>query len=264
MQYERLGTNTPTTGVFFGRRHEDFRTSQPPVVQWPDYLTGQVNKPLRVLVIDDDAHIRHVISHELLKDLRTHLVAQAGSLREGRRLISQYDFDVMLVDLNLGDGLGFELIGLMKRIRPKAEAVVVSAMEDENSALQAFELGATGYLVKSAWFGNFPQALLEVANGGASISPGLARRLLQKFRISSPAVQATMATPNEHLIKEPLTKREEEVLKGVSAGFTTAEISHSLTISSQTVNTHIKNIYRKLQIHSRAEATACVARGGLR
>ena len=260
MQNDSSSTNAPiTTGTLFGRRREDFRTSQPPVVQWPAYLTGQLDNPLRVLMIEDDAHIRYVISHELLKDSRTHLVAQACNLREGRRLIRQHDFDVMLVDLNLGDGFGFELIGLMKGIRPRAEAVVVSAMEDEHSALQAFELGATGYLVKSAWFGNFPQALLEVANGGASISPGLARRLLQKFRIPASAAQSGMTAP-----KEPLTKREEEVLKGVSAGFTAVEISQSLSISCQTVNTHIKNICRKLQMHNRAEATAGVASGDLR
>lgn len=260
MQSDTLSGNTQlAVGALFGRRREDFRTSQPPAAQWPAYLRGQVDKPLRVMVIEDDAHIRHVISHELLKDLRTNLVAQACSLREGRRLISQFDFDVMLIDLNLGDGLGFDLIGLMKNIRPNAEAVVVSAMEDEHSALRAFELGATGYLVKSAWFGNFPQALLEVANGGASISPGLARRLLQRFKTSTPIAQAGMAAP-----KEPLTKREEEVLKGISTGFTTVEISKTLAISCQTVNTHIKNVYRKLQVHNRAQATACVASGGLR
>lgn len=260
MQSDILTTNTQTTnGALFGRRRDDFRTSHPPVVQWPAYLIGQADHPLRVLMVEDDAHIRHVISHELLRDLRTHLIAQACSLREGRRLISQFDFDVMLVDLNLGDGLGFELIGLMKNIRPKAEAVVVSAMEDEQSALQAFELGATGYLVKSAWFGNFPQALLEVANGGASISPGLARRLLQKFKTPTLAAQVRITAP-----KEKLTKREEEILKGISAGFTSVEISQTLAISCQTVNTHIKNVYRKLQVHNRAQATASVPSGGLR
>lgn len=248
----------PTKGELFGRRREDFRTSLPSAAQWPAYLTGQPDKPLRVVVIEDDPHIRNVISQELLKDLRTHLVAKAGSLREGRQLIKQQDFDVMLVDLNLGDGFGFELIGLMKNMRPKAEAVVVSAMEDEQSALQAFELGATGYLIKNAWFGNFPQALLEVANGGASISPGLARRLLHKFKLPTPATQVRIMAR-----KESLTAREEEVLKAISAGYTSTEISQRMIISCQTVNTHIKNIYRKLQIHSRAQAMACVASGGL-
>ena len=260
MQNDIVADIAPITkGTLFGRRREDFRTSQTPVIQWPAHLKGQAGKPLQVLLVEDDVHIRHVISNELLKDLRTNLVAQGCNLREGRRLISQFDFDVLLVDLKLGDGFGFELIGLMKKVRPKAEAVVVSAIEDDQSAIRAFELGATGYLVKNAWFGNFPQALLEVANGGASISPGLARRLLHKFKTpKTPNFVPTM-TPTESV-----TKREAEILKMISVGYTSLEISRRLTISCQTVNTHIRNIYRKLQIHSRAQAMVWVTSGGVR
>lgn len=243
-----------TPGAVYGRRRDDFRTAHPHATLWPDFLTGQPDKPVRVLLIDDDVHIRKVISQELLKDLRTSLIAEGGSLREGRRLISRYDFDVMLVDLNLGDGHGFDLIELMKTLRPLAEAVVVSALENEQSALRAFELGATGYLVKNSWFGNFPDALLQVVNGGASISPGLARRLLRQLEPSTQAV-SVQAAPQ----KNALTKREEEILQSVAAGYTSVEISLRLAISCQTVNTHIKNIYRKLQIHSRSQAIASLA-----
>ena len=147
-------------------------------LSWPPFLVGQAARPVRVVLVDDDANIRHVISSELMADLRCNLVGQGGSMREGRRLISNGDFDVMLVDLNLGDGNGFELIEHLKTVRPMAEAIVISAMEDEQHALRAFELGATGYLVKNSWFGNFSQAVLQVVNGGASITPNLARRLL--------------------------------------------------------------------------------------
>ncbi|MGH8821823.1 MAG: response regulator transcription factor, partial [Rhodoferax sp.] len=136
---------------------------------WPDFLTGQPGRPVRVLLIDDDPHVRITIATELMADERINLVAQAGSAREGRRLIALHEFDVMLIDLKLGDGTGFDLIEHMKSIRPVAEAVVISAMEDEQYALHAFELGATGYLLKNSWFGNFPQAVLQVVNGGASI-----------------------------------------------------------------------------------------------
>ena len=122
---------------------------------WPPFLVGQVAKPVRVLLVDDDANIRHVISTELMADLRCDLVGQGGSVREGRKLISSCEFEVMLVDLNLGDGNGFDLIEHLKTVRPLAEAIVISAMEDEQHALRAFELGATGYLVKNSWFGNF-------------------------------------------------------------------------------------------------------------
>lgn len=233
-------------------------TQRPATELWPDFLTGQPGRPVRVLLIDDDAHMRKVISHELLGDLRTDLVAQGASLREGRQLISQHEFDVMLVDLNLGDGNGYDLIQHVKTVRPNAECVVISAMEDEQSALHAFELGATGYLVKNSWFGNFPQAVLQVVNGGASITPSLARRLLHK--LEQPKKVEPVQT-SEHECK--LTEREKGVLKMIAAGYTSNEIASRLLISSQTVNTHIKNFYRKLQVGNRTQAVSFAAHRGL-
>ncbi|MEO7953959.1 MAG: response regulator transcription factor [Polaromonas sp.] len=226
---------------------------------WPDFLTGQPGEPVRVVLIDDDANMRHVISQELFGDLRINLLGQARSMKEGRRLINQHEFDVMLVDLNLGDGTGFELIEYMKTVQPTAEAVVISAMEDEQHALHAFELGATGYLVKNSWFGNFSQAVLQVVNGGASITPNLARRLLGKFEHG----QRTDQIPLKGREKERLSEREKEVLKLVAAGYTSSEIGLRLTISGQTVNAHIKNIYSKLQVHTRAQAVSFASLRGL-
>ncbi len=225
---------------------------------WPPFLVGQTTRPVRVLLVDDDANMRHVISNELLADLRTDVVAQGASMREGRKLISQCEFDVMLIDLNLGDGNGFDLIEHMKTIRPLAEAIVISAMEDEQHALHAFELGATGYLVKNSWFGNFSQAVLQVVNGGASITPNMARRLLHKLE-QPHAELLHRACPT----KQALSEREQVVLKMVAVGYTSAEIGGQLLISTQTVNTHIKNIYRKLQVKTRAHAVSSAAQRGL-
>ena len=147
-------------------------------------------------------------------DPRVSLVAQAASVREGRRLAALHDFDVLLVDLNLGDGTGFDLMTHVKTLRPFAELVVISASDDEQHALHAFELGATGYLVKNSWFGNFAQSVLQV-------------------------------------------------LKLVASGYTSPEIGVRLTISHQTVNAHVKNIYRKLQVRSRAQAVSQAAVRGL-
>ena len=227
-------------------------------LSWPPFLVGQVARPVRVLLVDDDANIRHVISSELMADLRCDLVGQGGSMREGRRLISSCEFDVMLVDLNLGDGNGFELIEHLKTIRPMAEAIVISAMEDEQHALRAFELGATGYLVKNSWFGNFAQAVLQVVNGGASITPNLARRLLHRLEHST-----TDAVQRAEPHKKGLSDREHAVLKMVAAGYTSVEIGLRLAISGLTVNSHIKNIYRKLQVKTRAHAVSSALQRGL-
>ena len=226
---------------------------------WPPYLVGQTTKPVRVVLVDDDANIRHVISSELMSDLRCDLVGQGGSMREGRRLISTCEFDVMLVDLNLGDGNGFELIEHLKTVRPMAEAIVISAMEDEQHALHAFELGATGYLVKNSWFGSFSQAVLQVVNGGASITPNLARRLLHRLEHS----QGNEVGARAETHKKGLSEREHSVLKMVAAGYTSVEIGLRLSISGLTVNTHIKNIYRKLQVKTRAHAVSSALQRGL-
>jgi DNA-binding NarL/FixJ family response regulator len=240
--------------------HADFANSSNDYSNsmWPDFLVGQPGKPVRVLLIDDDANMRSVVTRELLGDLRTDLVGAGSSVKDGRRLILQHEFDVMLVDLNLGDGNGFDLIEHMKIVRPMAEAIVVSAMEDEEHILRAFELGATGFLVKNSWFGNIPQSVLQVVNGGASITPSLARRLLHKLDHQPEVVPLPSG-----LHREKLSEREKGVLKMVSAGYTSGEIGVKLAISCQTVNTHIKNIYRKLQVRTRAQAVSYAVHRGL-
>lgn len=225
---------------------------------WPPFLTGQTEKPVRVIVIDDDLRMRNIICHELLADGRTDVVGSADSLRQGRRLVNACAFDVMLVDLNLGDGDGFELIGLMKAVHSMSEAIVISAMEDEVHAIHAFELGATGYLVKNSWFGNFSQAVLQVVNGGASITPNLARRLLHK--LERPKVDLLHRAGT---VKQVLSEREQAVLKMVAIGYTSLEIGAQLVISTQTVNSHIKNIYGKLQVKTRAHAVTAGTERGL-
>lgn len=235
---------------------------------WPFFMTGQPEQPVRVVVIEDDPHARHVIAQELRADVRIDLLGEASSLRSGRTLIQRQAFDVMLVDLNLKDGLGLELIGPMKQAHPAAEAVVITVMDDEESAVQAFGLGATGYLVKNSWFGGFAQAVLQVVNGGAFITPNLARRLLRRFHAepwsgggTGAAVWAGLRRGSSH--GEKLSAREAEVLRLVARGHTSAEVGKHLCISGLTVNTHIRNIYRKLQVRSRAQAVSRASEWGL-
>ncbi len=247
--------STSSTAVPTLSRQFAMHTNQPSV--WPDFMVGQAMQPVRVLLVDDDPHIRHVIAQELLADDRINLVAQAGGLKEGRRKVAMHDFDVLVVDLNLGDGNGYDLIEQVKSVRPQAEVVVISASEDDEHAMHAFGLGANGYLIKNSWFGNFSQAVLQVVNGGASITPNLARRLLHRLEPSKPSGNVI------HGSRDRLSEREREVLKMVAAGYTSGEIGARLVISGQTVNTHIRNIYRKLNVRTRAQAVSCATDRGL-
>lgn len=231
-----------------------FSTSDPSAhasSMWPDFFTSAPGRPVRVIVIDDDPHIRNVIVGELVMDQRIDLVGQAGSLREGRKLIRTSDFDVMIVDLNLGDGTGFTLIEYMKTKHSQAEAIVLSVMDNDDRALRAFEVGATGYLIKNSWFGSFTNAVLQVFNGGAPITPTLARRLLRRLEQPSVEEPASKRTTAEYSV---LSTREREVLRLIARGHSCPDIADRLSLSAQTVNTHIRNIYRKLQVRSRGDA----------
>lgn len=234
--------------------HFAMRVNPPSV--WPDFLVGQEQQPVKVMLVDDDPHVSHVIAQELLGDKRIHLVGQATCYRDGRRKLAQHEFDVLLVDLNLGDGCGFDLIEQAKARSSMTEVVVISAMEDDEHALRAFQLGATGYLIKNSWFGSFSQAVLQVVNGGASITPNLARRLLHRM-------EHRVQEKTHRGSRERLSDREKEILKLVALGYTSAEIGKRLIISSQTVNTHIRNIYHKLQVKNRAQAVSSAAEMGL-
>lgn len=151
----------------------------------------------------------------------------------------------------------------MKSIRPVAEAVVVSAMEDEEHAIHAFELGATGYLIKNSWFGNFAQAVLQVVNGGASVTPNLARRLLRRLDKDGAGARHGAVASRSCGGVETLSAREREILRLVAVGHTSSEIGARLSISAQTVNSHIKNVYRKIQVRSRAQAVTLASTYGI-
>lgn len=235
-----------------------------PDVLWPDFLIGQSNQPLRVILVDGDARMCSVVKQELNLDSRITLVGTAGNVREGKQLISKNGFDVMLVDAHLGDGLGLELIAYMKTHRPIAEAVVISVIDDEQQAVRAFQQGAAGYLVKNSWFGNFSQAVLQVANGGAFISPNVARRLLQKLTdVHHTELKKSFARNVPEQGGKLLSMREAEILTLVAQGFSSHEVADKVSISEQTVTTHMKNIYRKLNVHTRVQAVASAKNQGL-
>lgn len=237
----------------------------------PRLQSVAANQPVRVLLLDDDPHMRQVIAQELLVDLRCELLAKGASSTDARRLMALHPFDVLLLDLQVKSGNGLDLIMQAKALRPEGQVVVMSNAEDEAQAMQAFALGARGYLVKTSWFSSFPQAVWQVAHGGASIPPTLVRRLLDRLALleQAPAAVSTDKPPQgpamvwPEILGETLTNRELEVLHTAAEGLPAAAIATRLKISVQTVNTHFKNIYRKLKVRSRVQALTVAVQVGL-
>lgn len=247
--------------------HGQFTYHTSPASLWPDFLMGQTDKPLRAILVEEDASMRSRIAQELTADNRIDLIASAANMHDAKQMIARYDFDVLLIDSDIDShksGDMHRLIQHMKQHNSEVEIIVISSDNDELKALDAFATGATGFLVKNSWFGDFAQAILQVANGGAFISPYIARRMLSKFAQPN-ATTDTLASSSDHAVQSDaiLSNRENEILCLVASGSTGPQIADNLNITVQTVAVHMKNIFRKLHVHTRAQAVMVARNQGL-
>lgn len=222
-------------------------------------MKGQLNEPVRVFLADEDRHIRSVISQELMRDPRTIVVGQASSYKEARKAILAEEFDVLLIDLSLSEGQGAALLEQVQLKMPAVLSIAISSSEEHDAVMDAFKKGVAGYLLKNSWFGSYLKAVLEVANGGAAISPIVAKKILPRIFIKSSQTENSLELKKF----EKLTEREKDVLRMIAEGKRTHEIGVYLDISAVTVSTHVKNIYRKMQVRTRAEAVRYAVMKGI-
>jgi DNA-binding NarL/FixJ family response regulator len=163
--------------------------------------------------------------------------------------------EVMLVDLGLPDMNGVELIRRAAARSPEIDILVVTIFGDDTHVMSSIEAGATGYLLKDSSAERICASIHELRAGGAPISPGIARRLLARFRQAPRAGVAIAEAPARAAAEQsPLSTREMDILRLVAKGMSFVEVGSALAISAHTVVTHVKKIYRKLAVHSRGEA----------
>jgi DNA-binding NarL/FixJ family response regulator len=154
--------------------------------------------------------------------------------------------DVMIVDLNLPGMSGVELIVRLKAAKPGIQFLVLTMYEETNLIFDALKAGATGYLLKRATNDELTDAIRQIHAGGSPMSPSIARRVVQSFQATVPAAGDDSG----------LSERERDVLELLTRGALYKEIADKLSISIDTVRSHIRKIYQKLQVHSRAQAVA--------
>lgn len=211
----------------------------------------------RVLVIEDDAPTRERLADIIRAAEGLELAASVGDCAQARAaLAAQPAPQVLLVDLGLPDGSGVDLIRESRALDPPPEAMVISVFGDERHVLSAIEAGASGYLLKDSTAEAIGASIHQLLDGGSPISPGIARHLLKRF-------QQPVAPQPDNEDVPALTPRELEVLLLVTKGFAYAEIASTLGVSVHTVTSHIKHIYRKLEVRSRGEAVFEALQRGL-
>ena len=215
-----------------------------------------------VLVVEDDRATREFFEASVRRSPRLRWLAGLGTLRDALDWLARGDEipDVLLTDLGLPDGSGLEAIRAAVARFPQCEPLVISVFGDEDNVLASIEAGAVGYIHKDAAPEDIAHTILEMKAGASPISPMIARRVLSKYRSlrAEPVrVQPAMEPP------ALLSVREQEVLTLIARGFSYAEIARLKELSVHTVQTHIKNLYGKLAVHSKNEAVFEATRLGL-
>jgi DNA-binding NarL/FixJ family response regulator len=206
--------------------------------------------PGAVLVVDDDAPMRERL-RRILEECGTppDSIQVAGDIAQAHRLLREGEFRLALVDIGLPDGSGIDLIAHLFDAHPRAASVVISAFGAEDLILAALRAGAVGYLLKEREDIEIALSLRSIAAGGAPIDPFIARRILSLLAAAAPG-----EAPAAQAVASPLSQREHQVLQLVAQGRSNGEIADAMSLSRLTVESHTKNIYRKLVVGSRTEA----------
>lgn len=213
---------------------------------------------ISVAVVEDDPLHRDRFRDNLQADAQLALAGEYATVGQAVAALGALRPDVLLVDLDLPDGSGFDVIAHARRASPGTEIMVVSVFGGESNLLRAIESGATGYLLKDSLPADFNSAIHALRAGESPISPPLARLLLRRHQTTTPAV----TTPDAPAAAA-LSRRELDILDLVARGVSFGEAAERLFISPHTVKTHIKNIYRKLEAHSSTHAVFIARQRGL-
>jgi DNA-binding NarL/FixJ family response regulator len=217
--------------------------------------------PWRVTLLEDDADTRIFLEGCVHAHPSLALAASFSRLGEARSWFESNRSDLLLTDLALPDGHALALIRDLALRRSDCAVMVVSMFGDEDTVIACVEAGAVGYIHKDSKSTEVDRAMIDVMHGASPISPMIARKLLGRLRRASADAQ-----PPARVLPPPdvmLSMRESEVLELIARGYAYAEIARLRGVTIHTVQSHIRNLYSKLAVHSRSEAVFEASRMGL-
>jgi DNA-binding NarL/FixJ family response regulator len=200
-----------------------------------------------LLIYEDNDSLRESVSNLLTLSKDLLLLAAFPRADEITKHLEHYHPDVILMDIDMPGISGIEAVRKVRPIDKKVHIIMLTVFDDNRHVLDAICAGANGYLLKKHLSDHLPDAIRQVIAGEPPMSPGIARMIIAGMH----QAQAT-PTPNDY----KLSTRETEILSNLSKGKGIKLMASDLFISVETVRTHIKNIYEKLQVHTQTEAVS--------
>lgn len=204
---------------------------------------------IQIAIVEDDTEIRETLA--LLINAAdgyncTYMYPDAESAISD---LPYHVIDVVLMDIELPQLSGVDAVRSLNPIMSKTDFIMLTVKQDDDSVFDSLCAGASGYLMKDIAPNDLLKKITEVTQGGAPMSSKIARQVVQSFnKVSTPS---------------PLSERETEILALLCKGMNARSIASTLFLSAHTIKTHVKNIYRKLHVHSRAEAVSKALKDGL-
>ena len=204
-------------------------------------------------IIEDDAQIRTVLQTYIDRQPEFHCLGAFDSVEAGMRELKEDLMpDVMLMDIELPGMSGIDGVRLLKDRFPTVEFIMLTIYHDINKIFPSLKAGATGYLLKNTPLPDIKEGILQVSSGGSPMSPQIAREVLNRFSGNS---------SREEEGDSLLTKREHEIVIALVDGLSYKLIADRMDISIETVRFHIRNIYKKLHVHSKGEVISKSLKG---
>ena len=199
---------------------------------------------IKVAVVEDDSDVCHGLAMLIESAPGFTCVATCPSAEEALVGLPEKQPDVILMDIGLPGMSGIECIRKLKHILPRAQVMMLTVFDDHDRIFESLKAGATGYLIKKTAPENIVRSIRDLCAGGSPMSSQIARRVVEEFQ----------RPPRQSDAASQLTAREQEVLARLAQGFLYKEIASAIGVSLETVRTHVRNIYSKLEVRSRTEA----------
>ena len=205
---------------------------------------------IKIVIIDDHKMIREGLQQLLELDGEINVIGQAGDGYDGLSLIESTNPDVILLDINMPNMNGLEMLTELKKIKPDSRVLILTIHNEIDYLVKAIELGVNGYILKDSECSTLKKAIFTVYEGSTYIQPSLTPLIREK-------------SEEQKNIFNTLTARELDVLRLLSSGMLNRDIANVLDISEKTVKNHVSNILKKLDVNDRTQAAVMAVKNNI-